>query len=59
MSNLVYVVNLCGPTDCFSHAAFIDYHDAKEWGEMKSRDHEGYTIDEVKMEDLSRFWKED
>jgi hypothetical protein len=40
----VYVVYLCGCTDCFFHAAFVELEHAEKWAKENSCNPEGYLI---------------
>lgn len=44
-----FVVYLCGCTDCFPWAIFKTEDEAIEWAEEKSRNPEGYIIEENYM----------
>jgi hypothetical protein len=46
-----YVVYLCGCTDCFPHAAFLDKNHAHKWAQDNNTNPEGYLIQE-------KHWKE-
>ena len=40
----MYAVYLCGPTDCFLRAMFMDERHAEEWAYANSFNPEGYKI---------------
>ena len=40
----MYAVYLCGCTDCFLHAMFMDENSAVKWAEEDSSNPEGYKI---------------
>jgi hypothetical protein len=44
--NTTYEVWLCGPTDCFWHATFVDAAKATEWA-LLNQQPEGYIIKEA------------
>jgi hypothetical protein len=55
---IVFGVYLCGPTDCFLHAVFIDKAKAVEWAKTWSRNPEGYIVQELNTF-YSNIWGED
>lgn len=40
----MYGVYLCGCTDCFLSALFMDEEDAVKWAEETSKNSEGYSV---------------
>ncbi len=40
----MYAVYLCGPTDCFLHALFMNEFHAEEWASSHNYNPEGYKI---------------
>jgi len=52
-----YAVYLCGPTDCFLHAIFVEYKRAEAFAEMVCNV-EGYVIKELDRESIPMVLKE-
>lgn len=52
MANTVFGVYLCGATDCFLSAAFVDEDAAADWAVVNSSNPEGYMIKELSMQQV-------
>ncbi len=48
---LMYVVYLCGSTDCFPRAAFVEEENATQFATIRATNPEGYVI---KHEDITK-----
>jgi hypothetical protein len=52
-----YAVYLCGPTDCFLHAIFVEERRAEAWAETVMNV-EGYIVKEISFDDIPLVLKE-
>ena len=54
---MLFVVYLCGCTDCFAHACFVEQDDAKTWAESNSKNPEGYIIKWLAYDQLPKAFE--
>jgi hypothetical protein len=50
-----FVVNCCGCTDCFPHAAFVDKGKAEKWAKDNCKNPEGFVIEEMTQRELAEI----
>lgn len=58
-SEMAYAVYLCGPTDCFLNAVFVDEDRADAWGKMCRVACDGYFVKSVSYDEVPKLLRED